>query len=129
MTDTIAITKTELNRNTRTVINRVLRGPPVIVESYGEPVVAMMDVMDYYITRAALGYYAHQAAAIAQVAAGHASLADEVAEADLPTRVQRAITHYLAGAISLQQAADIVGFNEAVLRQRCQRLDIPLHDE
>jgi hypothetical protein len=52
--------KTELARNTRQVINSVLRGQPAVVESYGQPEVAIIDIVDYYIVRAVMRYYAHQ---------------------------------------------------------------------
>ena len=45
------IPKTELARKTRQVINSVLRGQPAVVESYGQPEVAIIDIVDYYPAR------------------------------------------------------------------------------
>ena len=40
------IRKTDLARNTRQVINAVLRGQTAVVESHGQPEVAIMDIVD-----------------------------------------------------------------------------------
>jgi hypothetical protein len=52
------ISKTDLARRTRSVLEQARRGRTVIVESYGEEQVAILDVLDYRILRAIAAYYA-----------------------------------------------------------------------
>ena len=51
------VRKTDLARSTRQVINNVLRGQTAVVESHGQPEVAIMDIVDYRITRAVMRYF------------------------------------------------------------------------
>jgi predicted HTH domain antitoxin len=117
------IPKTELARNTRQVINSVLRGQPAVVESYGQPEVAIIDIADYYIVRAVMRYYAHQPEIDPE-----AGLADQEIEAisDPQERFDLVLAHYLAGAISLGRAAELLDLSWLDLRTRCLRLDVPL---
>jgi len=117
------IPKTELARNTRQVINSVLRGQPAVVESYGQPEVAIIDITDYYIVRAVMRYYAHQPEIDPE-----AGLADQEIEAisDPQERFDLVLAHYLAGAISLGRAAELLDLSWLDLRTRCLRLDVPL---
>lgn len=117
------IPKTELARNTRQVINSVLRGQPAVVESYGQPEVAIIDIVDYYIVRAVMRYYAHQPEIDPE-----AGLPDQEVEAasDSQERFDLVLAHYLAGAISLGRAAELLNLSWLDLRTRCLRLDVPL---
>ena len=49
---TSKISKTDLARRTRQVVDRARRGDTIIVESYGEEHVVVMDAVDYRILRA-----------------------------------------------------------------------------
>lgn len=117
------ISKTELARNTRQVINSVLRGQPAVVESYGQPEVVIIDIIDYYIVRAVMRYYAHQPEIDPE-----AGLPDQEIEAisDPQERFDPVLAHYLAGAISLGRAAELLDLSRLDLRTRCLRLDVPL---
>jgi predicted HTH domain antitoxin len=121
------IPKTELARNTRQVINSVLRGRPAVVESYGEPEVAIIDVVDYYIVRAVVRYYSHQAEIDPEIDP-EAGLADQQVEpvSDPQARYNLVLSHYLAEAISLGRAAELLGLSRFDLQTRCLRLDVPL---
>jgi predicted HTH domain antitoxin len=112
-----------LARNTRQVINSVLRGQPAVVESYGQPEVAIIDIADYYIVRAVMRYYAHQPEIDPE-----AGLSDQEIEAisDPQERFDLVLAHYLAGAISLGRAAELLDLSWLDLRTRCLRLDVPL---
>lgn len=117
------VRKTDLARNTRQVINTVLRGQTAVVESYGKPEVAVMDVVDYYIVRAVMRYYAHRPEV--DVEAGFSD--QEVAAIPDPqVRYNRVLAHYLGGAISLSRAAELLDLSWFDLRTRCLRLDVPL---
>jgi predicted HTH domain antitoxin len=117
------IPKTELARNTRQVINSVLRGQPAVVESYGQPEVAIIDIVDYYVVRAVMRYYAHRPEIDPE-----AGLPTQEVEAtsDSQERFDLVLAHYLAGAISLGRAAELLDLSWLDLRTRCLRLDVPL---
>ena len=117
------VRKTDLARNTRQVINDVLRGQTAVVESYGEPEVAIVDIIDYRITRAVMGYYGQQPEIDVE-----AGLSDQQA-ATVPEPQERfnlVLAHYLAGAISLGRVAELLGLSWLDLRTRFLRLDVPL---
>jgi len=117
------IRKTDLARNTRQVINAVLRGQTTVVESHGRPEVAILDIVDYYILRAVMRYYARQPEI--DVDAGLAGEA-VVALSDPQDRANLVLAHYLAGAVSLGRAAELLDLPWLDLRTRFLRLDVPL---
>lgn len=118
-----SVRKTDLARNTRQVINAVLRGQMAVVESHGQPEVAIMDILDYHIMRAALRYHAQEPEIDAE-----AGLADRDVEslADPQERFDRVLAHYLGGAISLGRAAELLELPWLDLRTRFLRLDVPV---
>lgn len=117
------IPKTTLARQTRKIIQAVQRGQTVVVEHHGQAEAAIMDIMDYYLLRAVLHYHAHEP----QIAA-LSGLSDEVVVAleSLPEKVNLVMAHYLAEAISLGRAAELLDIPRFDLQLRCARLDIPL---
>lgn len=117
------IRKTDLARNTRQVINDVLRGQTAVVESHGQPEVAIMDIVDYRITRAVMRYYAQQPEIDVE-----AGLSDQkvAATSDPQNRFNLVLAHYLAGAVSLGRAAELLEFPWLDLRTRFLRLDVLL---
>jgi hypothetical protein len=117
------IRKTDLARNTRQVINAVLRGQTTVVESHGRPEVAILDIVDYHIVRAVMRYYAHKPDI--DVDAGLPDQ-DVATLSDPQDRVNLVLAHYLAGAISLGRAAELLDLPWLDLRTRCLRLDVPL---
>jgi predicted HTH domain antitoxin len=117
------IRKTDLSRNTREVINAVLRGQTTVVESHGQPEVAILDIIDYRIIRAVMRYYAQRP----EIEAGAGLSEEQVAALGVPQdRVNIILAHYLAGAISLGRAAELLGLSWLDLRTRFLRLDVPL---
>lgn len=117
------VRKTDLARDTRRVISSVVRGQPAVVESHGEPEVAIIDIVDFRIVRAVMRTYAQQPAVDVEAGLSDAALA-EVSEPQ--ERYYRVLAHYLAGAISLARAAELLGLSWLDLRTRCLRLDVPL---
>lgn len=117
------VRKTDLARSTRQVINNVLRGQTAVVESHGQPEVAIMDIVDYRITRAVMRYYAQQPEIDVEE-----GLADQqvTSTSDPQERFNLILAHYLAGAISLGRAAELLELPWVDLRTRFQRLDVPL---
>jgi len=117
------VRKTDLARSTRQVINNVLRGQTAVVESHGQPEVAIMDIVDYRITRAVMRYYAQQP--MIDVEEG---LTDQQVTntSDPQERFNLILARYLAGAISLGRTAELLELPWVDLRTRFQRLDVPL---
>jgi predicted HTH domain antitoxin len=94
-----------------------------VVESHGEPEAAIIDILDYAIIRAVLRYYAQPPAIDPADGLADAAIAGL---ADLQERFNLVMAHYLAGAISLGRAAELLGLAWLELRTRFLRLDIPL---
>ena len=117
------IRKTDLARHTRQVIRAAQRGQTVVVESHGQPEVAIMDITDFYIVRAALRYHAEPL-----VYAEGAGLDDEaIGAATTPqARFDLVLGHYLSENISLGRAAELLELPWLDLRTRLVRLDVPL---
>jgi len=117
------IRKTDLARNTRAVLNTVMRGQTALIESHGKAEAAIIDIVDYLILRAVMRYHARPP----QIAVD-AGLTDAAAAAtsDLQARYNLVLAHYLADAISLSRAAELLGLPSFDLRTRFVRLDVPL---
>jgi len=117
------VRKTDLARHTRRVINAVLRGQTAVVESHGQPEVAIMDIIDYRIMRAVMRYHARPPEIDLE-----AGLSDQevAALSDPQDRFDLVLAYYLAGAISLGRAAELLGLPWLDLRTRFLRLDVPL---
>ena len=117
------VSKTELARSTRQVMREVQRGYTVLVESHGQAEAAIMDIVDYRIMRAVLAYHACPPQVDSRGIA-----AERLAELDDPQKVyDLVLAHYLAGAISLGRAAELIELSALDLQFRFQRLDLPIH--
>ena len=117
------VSKTNLARNTRQVINAVLRGQTAVVESHGQPEVAILDIVDYRIIRAVMRYHAQKPEIDIE-----AGLADErvTALTDTQERFDLVLAHYLAESINLGRAAELLDMYRLDLQARFARLDVPL---
>ena len=117
------VPKTELARNTRKVFREVQRGYTVLVENHGQAEAAILDIIDYRILRAFMAYHTHSTDINPEgIRAG------ELTEFDDPQDVfNHVLAHYLAGAISLGRAAELLGLPGLYLQLRLQRLDVPLN--
>ena len=129
------ISKTDLARRTRYVLEQARRGRPMIVESYGEEQVAILDVLDYRILRVVAAYHAvpSHVAPISDVAMIPRGLdltemqqAIAAAEGDAQAGWNRVLAAYLDADISLARAADLLGLSRFELADRFQRLGLPL---
>lgn len=107
----ITVSRTELARNTREIVEQVRKGETVVVQSYGEEQVILMDTFDYKLLRALAQYAVTPGAA------------DESANLDDLDGVIRA---YLDRRISLGKAARQLGLSRFELLERFDRLGIPL---
>jgi hypothetical protein len=114
---------TDLALNTPQVINSVLCGQTAVVESHGRPEVAIMDILNYRITRAVLRYYAQQPEIDAETGLGDRKVSEI---SDPQECFDPVLGHYLAGAMSLGRAAELLGLPWLDLRTRFLRLDVPV---
>lgn len=104
----VTISRTELARNTREIVERVRRGNHLTVESYGEEQIVLLDVLDYHLLRA-----------VARFAAPSGIAAEQ-------DPVETVIHAYLAEHISVSKAAEQLGLSRFDLLARFERLGIPL---
>lgn len=116
------VPKTSLARKTREVLQAVQRGQTVVVEHHGEPEVAIVDFVDHYLLRAAMHYHAHPPTIEDDGLSDEAVAARESAQ----DQTNLILAHYLAGAISLSRAAELLQLPWLDLRTRFLRLDIPI---
>jgi len=132
------ISKTELARQTRKVVARARRGHALIVESYGEEQVAVVDAVDYRILRAIAAYQGRQPKSFPTPGDKVASQPQGLSEADIEQAVAQSggeaqarwnlvVATYLDGHISLGRAATLLGLSRFELAERFNRLDVPIH--
>lgn len=104
----VAISRTDLARHTREIVDQVRRGQTVVVQSYGEDQVVILDVLDYHILRALVDYALRQDSGLSS---GSTSVV---------------IHRYLHEQISLAKAAEALGLSRFELMERFERLGISL---
>jgi predicted HTH domain antitoxin len=117
------IRKTDLARNTRAVLNGVMRGQTALIESHGKAEAAIIDIVDYLILRAVMRYHARPPKVDADAGLSEAAAA---AASSQQARYDLVMAYYLADAISLGRAAELLRLPSFDLRLRFLRLDVPL---
>lgn len=128
---TITISRTDLARNTRKTIERARREGPVMVESYGEEQVAILDAIDYRLIRAILNYQS-DVAEMRSVAAPNGITDDELqglvdqSGGNVQIKWDTAVAAHQNNDISFGRLAELLGTNRFELAARYNRLGIPL---
>ena len=117
------VRKTDLARNTRQVINNVLRGQPAVVGSHGQPEVAIIDIVDYYIVSAVMRYYGRRPSIDAEAGLDETLV---VGIHHTQARYDLVLAHFLSESISLGRAAELLEIPWPDLRARFLRLDVPM---
>ncbi len=108
-TMTVAIiSRTDLARNTREIVEQVRRGQTVLLQSYGEDQIVLLDVLDYRLLKA-LGAYGLR----------------EMGEVE-PDSIGDVVRSYLSQEISLSKAAEMLNTSRYDLLERFERLGVPL---
>jgi hypothetical protein len=127
------ISRSDLARSTRQTIEQARRGQAVLVESYGEEQVVILDALDYRLLRAVATYRSQPAAPVHEETAVPQGLATEEVEAavfksggDVQAAWDKVITAYLDGHISLGRAATLLQLSRFELMGRFNRLGLPL---
>jgi prevent-host-death family protein len=134
MVYTSTITKTDLARRTRQVVERARRGDTIIVESYGEEQVVVIDAVDYRILRAVAAYQtlpSHLAPVNdptlepAGLSESEVERACQEAGGSPQVRWNKVIAAYLDGHINLGRAATLLALSSYELDERFRRLEVP----
>jgi len=134
MVHTSKISKTDLARRTRQVVDRARRGDTIIVESYGQEQVVVMDAIDYRILRAVVTHQMRPPRpapvndpSIAPVGLKEAEVMHAWQEAgESPqARWDKVIAAYLDGHINLGRAATLLNLSSYELDERFRRLGVP----
>jgi hypothetical protein len=107
----ITVSRTDLARNTREIVEQVRKGETIVVQSYGEEQIILLDTFDYKLLRA-----------LAHCAVTPGAADDPVTLDDL----DGVIRAYLDRRISLGKAARQLGLSRFELLERFERLGIPL---
>ncbi|NLX11762.1 MAG: hypothetical protein GXY36_19115 [Chloroflexi bacterium] len=108
----ITISKTELARNTRQIVDQARKGQTIVVESYGEEQVVLLDAFDYRILRAFVAHALHQES--------------EAGVSSTGSQLNLIMADYLERRISLAKAAEMLGLSRFELMERFERLGLPV---
>jgi predicted HTH domain antitoxin len=104
----VTISRTDLARNTREIVDQVRKGHTIFVQSYGEDQIVLLDLLDYKILKALVDYALRETT---DLQAGN---------------VSEVMHRYLDEQISLAKASEILGLSRYELMERFERLGIPI---
>lgn len=117
------ITKTDLARSTHQVIREAQRGYTVLVENHGQPEVAIVDIIDFQLQKAAIHYFGKTKEYEQEVDISESILKSLPTDQD---RFNLVIGHYLAIHVSIGRSAELLGMSSPELQVRLMRSGIPL---
>ena len=117
------ISKTDLARSTHQVIREAQRGYTVLVENHGQPEVAIVDIIDFQLQRAAIHYFSFPKEYEQDIEISEAILESMSTDQD---RFNFVIGHYLAVHISIGRSAEFLGMSPPELQVRLGRSGVPL---
>ena len=117
------ISKTELARSTHQVIREAQRGYTVLVENHGQPEVAIVDIIDFQLQRAAIHYFSSPKLYDEDLEITESLLKSLKTDQD---RFNLVIGHYLAVHQSIGRSAELLGMSTPELMMRLGRAGIPL---
>lgn len=123
MNSVVHARQTELAQNTQHIIHTAQQGQTVVIEHHGQPEVAVIDIVDYYILRALAHYYAHPPQVTFGKGLSEQSLANQQNQ---QAQFDLVLAYYLVEEISLSRAAELLNTSWLDLRTRFSRLDVPL---
>lgn len=117
------ISKTDLARNTHHVIREAQRGYTVLVENHGQAEVAIVDIIDFQLQKAAIHYFSFP-----KEYENDPEISEAMMEllADDQDRFNLVIGHYLAVHISLGRSAELLRMSSTELQIRLGRSGVPL---
>ena len=107
----VTISRTDLARNTREIIDQVRKGHTIFVQSYGEDQIVLLDLLDYKVLKALVDYTLRETNDL---------------QADDVDDVNEVMRLYLDEQISLAKASEMLGLSRYELMEHFERLGIPL---
>ena len=130
-----AISRTDLARHTRRVLERARRSGPVIVTGHGDEQAVVLDITDYRLLRAAAAYRLQQEGAQPRAKAEmprglseeEVQAAIEAAGGNVQAGWNRVMAAYWDGDISLGRAAELLSLSRFELMERLHRLGLPMY--
>jgi predicted HTH domain antitoxin len=117
------ISKTDLARSTHQVIREAQRGYTVLVENHGQPEVAIVDIIDFQLQRAAMHYLGFPKEFEQDIEISEATLKSLPTDQD---QFNLVIGHYLAVHQSIGRSAELLGMSPPELQVRLMRSGVPL---
>ena len=117
------ISKTDLARSTHHVIREAQRGYTVLVENHGQPEVAIVDIIDFQLQRAAIHYFSSPKEYEEDLEINESMLEQLATDQD---RFNLVLGHYLAEHQSIGRSAELLGMNTPELMVRLGRAGVPL---
>lgn len=117
------ISKTDLARSTHHVIREAQRGYTVLVENHGQPEVAIVDIIDFQLQRAAIHYFRSPKEYELDIEITETFLKSLATDQD---RFNLVIGHYLTVHISIGRSAELLGMSPPELQVRLMRSGLPL---
>ena len=117
------ISKTDLARSTHQVIREAQRGYTVLVENHGQPEVAIVDIIDFQLQRAAMHFFGFPKEYEQDVDISETILKSLPTDQD---RFNLVMGHYLAVHISIGRSAELLGMSPPELQVRLMRSGVPL---
>jgi predicted HTH domain antitoxin len=117
------ISKTDLARNTHHVIREAQRGYTVLVENHGQAEVAIVDIVDFQLQRAAIHYFSFQKEYENDLEVNESLLEALATDQD---RFNLVIGHYLAEHQSIGRSAELLEMSTPELMVRLRRSGVPL---
>lgn len=117
------ISKTDLARSTHQVIREAQRGYTVLVENHGQAEVAIIDIIDFQLQRAAIHYFCFPKEFEQDIEISESVLESLPADQD---RFNLVIGHYLAVHISIGRSSELLGMSPPELQVRLARSGVPL---
>ena len=117
------ISKTELARSTHNVIREAQRGYTVLVENHGQPEVAIVDIIDFQLQRAAIHYFSSPKEYEDDLEIIESMFEPLATDLD---RFNLVLGHYLAEHQSIGRSAELLGMSTSELMVRLGRAGVPL---
>jgi hypothetical protein len=117
------ISKTDLARSPHRVIREVQRGYTVFIENHGQPEVAIVDIVDYQLQRAAIHYFSFPQEYEKGLQVTESLLESLATDQD---RFNMVVGHYLAVHQSIGRSAELLGMSTPELMIRLGRQGVPL---
>jgi hypothetical protein len=121
------ISEADLAQRTKQMVKQAKSGQALILASSGKEQVAIVDILDYRLLRAAAVYQTLVSrSSYGTTFSPHGLTTAEVATLDIQAAWNHVIAAYLAEAVSIGRAAELLGLSRFELIERFNRLELPL---